>query len=97
MIELLILYKLCKQIGYTASEKGRRAIAYQLMLLLFWFGGEFCAAVIAIIALVLCYGERFEEYWVLGYIAAIAGGALGAWIAFTIVAKLPEQATDEAL
>jgi hypothetical protein len=89
MLEILILYRLCKRIGEVARGKGRRAIGYQLMLILFWFGGEVCSALSAGVVLALLYGEKFQEYALLGYIAAFVGAGLGAWLAFQIVAGLP--------
>jgi hypothetical protein len=95
MIEIIILFKLCGRIGEAARDRGRRAFGYQLMLLLFWFGGEVVAAILAGIVLAAFYGEEFERYLLFGYIAAVAGAALGAWIAFRIVAGLPEPGSDE--
>jgi hypothetical protein len=95
MIEIIILFKLCGRIGEAARDKGRRAIGYQLMLLLFWFGGEVVTALLAGMAIAALCGEEFKKYLLFVYIAAVAGAALGAWIAFRIVAGLPERISDE--
>jgi hypothetical protein len=95
MIEIIILFKLCGRIGDAARDKGRRAIGYQLMLLLFWFGGEVVTMLLAGMALVALYGEEFKKYLLFAYIAAVAGAFLGAWIVFRIVAGLPEPGSDE--
>jgi hypothetical protein len=93
MLEILILIKLCRQIGEMARKKARRAWGYQLMLVLFWFGGEIGGAFFAGLVLLLC-GEEIEDYLILVYLSAIAGAALGAWTAFVIVKILPEQADE---
>ena len=95
MIEIIILFKLCRRIGETARDKGRREIGYQLMLIVFWFGGEVGTALLAGVVLAALYGEEFEKYALFAYIAAFAGAAAGAWIAFRIVAALPESGSDE--
>ena len=40
MLEILILFFLCKKIGEIVRRKGRTAIGYQVMTVLFWIGGE---------------------------------------------------------
>ncbi|MEZ6142104.1 MAG: hypothetical protein R3B84_16185 [Zavarzinella sp.] len=95
MLEIIILYKLCMRIGDAARGKGRQAIGYQLMLILFWLGGELGTAFFAILALPLLFGEEYEQYIFVGYIAAILGAAFGAWLAFRIVAGLPENRSLE--
>jgi hypothetical protein len=65
------------------------------MLLLFWFGGEFGTMLLACIALIFLYGQRWEDYMLYAYLAAFAGAALGAWLAFRIVANLSEVTIDE--
>jgi hypothetical protein len=90
MIEIIVLFKLCSRIGEIARAKGRGAIGYQLMLLLFWFGTEFSTLIISMVVLALVYGEHADDYTLIAYIAAIVGAALGALVALTIVKNLPE-------
>jgi hypothetical protein len=96
MVEILILYRLCSLIGYRAREKGRRAIGYQLMLILFWFVGQVGTILLAGLAFALLSGEPFGEDLLYAYLAAFLGAALGAWFAFRIVANLPEPGASEA-
>ena len=95
MIEILILFSLCKQIGQKARDKGRKATGYQFMLVMFWFGGEIVTALIAGIILGVMYGDQAESYMLIAYAAAIVGAALGALVAFQIVAMLPEAGYEE--
>ena len=95
MIEIIVLYRLCSFLGYRAREKGRKAIKYLLLLILFWFSGEFSTAIIAVFVLPHVYDAQIEEYVMWGYIASLAGAVIGAWIAFRIVATLPEPGSDD--
>ncbi len=90
MIEIIALYNLCKRIGIAAREKGRRAIGYQLLMILFWFSGEFGAGFTFVLLLFLAFGEEGANgYLPLVYIAAMLGAGVGAWLAFKVVAGLP--------
>lgn len=95
MLEILILSQLCRRIGQSARSKGRGAIGYQLMLIMFWFGGEMGTALLAGIVLAVVYGDQFENYLLLAYFAAIVGAVVGAWLAFRIVAGLSETDTSD--
>ena len=96
MLELIILARLCTRIGEAARNKGRRAIGYQSLLILFWFGGEVGTAITAGVILALLGDEESEKYvFFTVYIAAILGAALGAWLVFRIVGSLPEPEADE--
>ncbi len=95
MLEIAILFRLCQSIGVKARAKGRRAIGYQILLILFWFGGEVLTAFLTALALYWVYDEEFESYIFFAYVAAIAGAALGAWLAFVIVSSLPALILDE--
>ncbi|QEL18857.1 hypothetical protein [Limnoglobus roseus] len=93
MIELLLLYRLCKRIGQIAREKGRRAVGYQFMTIAFWFGGELLTAfVLAALLFVRGGEEMLHEYELLVYVAALLGAGLGAWTAFEIAKRLPHLA-----
>jgi hypothetical protein len=95
MIEILILISMCRRIGERAREKGRTAGKYQFMLVLFWFGGEIGGAFLTSLILTVVYGEDFEKFMFIAYIAAIVGAIFAAWLAFRIVASIPEPVIDE--
>ena len=40
MLEILAIVGLCKFIGAKAAEKGLTAIVFQILIVLFWIGGE---------------------------------------------------------
>ena len=96
MLEIILLFKLCGRIGNTVRGKGRSPIRYQLMTILFWFCGEIAGGVIADVVLAIIFDEHYPF---VAYVAAIAGAALGAWLAFRLVAGLPdpvESTCDDA-
>ena len=95
MIEILVLIRLCKRIGRAARAKGRRAGGYQLLLVLFWFGAELGGGLLCGSWLVAVYGHDADEYMVIAYLAAVVGAAVGAWLAFRIVASLPDPRPDD--
>jgi hypothetical protein len=91
MLEILILISLCRKIGEAARAKGRSAGGYQLMLVAFWFGGEVGVGLLGGIIIAVAFGGQEEDgvFWFV-YILAILGAALGALLAFQIVAHLPD-------
>jgi hypothetical protein len=82
--------------GTDVRVKGRRAIGYQLLLILFWFGAEFGSAFVAAVLLTLVYGKEAEQCILLAYVAAFIGGGVGAWLAFRVVASLPDLQGEES-
>jgi uncharacterized YccA/Bax inhibitor family protein len=98
MLEILLLINLCRRIGEAARAKGRAAGGYQLMLVAFWFGGEVGTALAGGIVMALLFGEQEEGgVFCFLYILAIVGAALGAVIAFQIVANLPDAGAPDDL
>jgi hypothetical protein len=90
VLEIIVLFKLCQRIGRAARAKGRRAGGYQLLLVIFWFGAELGGGLLSVAWLVAVNGNNAGEYLFLAYLAAFAGAAVGAWLAFRIVASLPD-------
>ncbi|MDB5355676.1 MAG: hypothetical protein JWN24_2129 [Phycisphaerales bacterium] len=76
MLEILLLWHLCKKIGVKLRAKGRSAGGYQAMLVAMWFGGEIIGAIIGVVVMGGGAGA---------YLFAILGAAAGAVAAFVIV------------
>ncbi len=98
MLEIVIVYMLAKNIGNKVAAKGHKRFSYQLMLVALWIGGEIAGAVVGIILqLVMTSGAGVEEEpgfpW-LTYVCALAGAALGAFIAFAIANGLSPVTAD---
>ncbi len=100
MLEIIILYKLCSNIGATVERLGRQKIGYQLLLIAFWFGGEFSGGLVAAIISAIIAGG--EPNMLLVYLTALLGAVVGAFLCFFLVKNLPslkeewkEDAFDE--
>lgn len=86
MIEILLLIKLADMVVVSARQQRRKAWPYVVMLVVFWFLGEFLASLLAtIILLFLGYKPEQEFLWI--YIIALFGAAFGAWMAFLLAQR----------
>src|SRR5262245_43676532 len=93
-MEIIILWRMWHRIGHKAQLKGASPLKYQLLLILFWFGGEFMGGILAAFVTVFLYGGIPEGGYslILAYIFAIALAVLGVWFVFNTVENLPEPA-----
>jgi hypothetical protein len=95
MLEIFLLYHLCKNIGKRMRAKGYKPVWLQILMVLMWFGGEvfgaMVAAIVAMIAASPANLETFEPPMLPVYLGALIGAACGAGIVFTIVALLPDK------
>lgn len=100
MLEIVILYFLCKNIGTRMRAKGYKPIWLQILMVLMWFGGEVFGAMVAVIVGMIVSPpaniETFEPPMLPAYLGALAGAACAAGIIFTIVALLPDKSFQEA-
>src|SRR5262245_61407664 len=85
MLEILLLFFLCKKIGAIVAAKGHTKTGYQVMLVAFWIIGEISGAVLAVV--VLDFGED-NPLALLG--PALLGAGCGAGIAFLIANSLSD-------
>jgi hypothetical protein len=85
MLEILILWQLCKNIGVKLRAKGRSPGGYQFMLVAMWFGGEIIGGIIGVIVL---------EGGLGAYLLAILGAVAGVVAAFVIVNSLAPIEVD---
>lgn len=95
MLEILILYTLCKNLGKIARKKGYKAFGYQLMLVGLWFGSEFLAGIIGAIVLYVLYGPRADDMFFVIYLIAMACAAGSAFLSFAIVKSLPDRTQSD--
>ena len=86
MVEIFLLYFLCKRIGAIVRAKGRKAIGYQFMTVALWFGCEFAG---------LFGGAIISgEVTALAYVIGLSGAAIGALSAFLIARSLSPIGQD---
>jgi hypothetical protein len=95
MIEIFILWQLCKSVGAVARKKGHTAIGYQILTVVLWFGCEIAGLVMGLI--VTEGGRHANDGFNFGaYIFGLVGAAIGAAISFAIVNSLqPVRGGDE--
>jgi len=94
MIEILILYQLCKKIGEILRGKNRGPTGYQVLLVLIWFGTEFFSAIAASIVYMIMYGQKEQPPLLVIYAAALPTAALAVWLYFVILKNLPQKAVE---
>jgi hypothetical protein len=85
MVEILALLALTRIIGDMARRRGRSASGFQLMLLVFWFGGEILGA--ALTYALVADSQQGKVNLVPIYCYALVGAVAGAVLAF-VVAKM---------
>lgn len=86
MLEIILLFVMCKNIGQIVRKKGRRPFGFQLLLVGMWFGGEIVGALLGTIATTIIDG-RYEGVGLLAYISALLCAGVGAWLAFQIARR----------
>ena len=89
MLEILLLYYLCKKLGRNLRDKGRKPLLYQIMLVLVWFGGEIAGAIVAAVVYVVVQGQAPPDFSLPIYLSAIVGAGCGTAFCFTIAWLLP--------
>lgn len=82
MIEIIIVWQLCKKVGEIVREKGRKAFGWQFLTVVLWLGGEIFGA---IVGAVMSGGEEGAGL----YFMALIGAATGGVTAYAIAKLLP--------
>lgn len=91
MLEILLLFGLCKHLGVIAKDKGLKPIKWQLVLVAVWVGVEITVSTSAYLAFFVLYGEEAETLSLSFYFLALIGSAISAWLIFTYLKNLPPQ------
>ena len=88
MLEIIFVIGLCKALGNMLRAKGRNPLWMQVMLVVFWIGGELAGGIVAGILHAITKGP--EAPMGIGvYLIAICGAAIGAGVTFLIAYLLP--------
>jgi hypothetical protein len=92
MLEILFVYFLCKKLGAMLRAKNQKPLPYQIMLVVFWIGGEFMAFIVAgIVEAMRTGGAPSEDFNPAIYLLALVGAGCGAGLAFLIAWMLPDN------
>lgn len=81
MLEIILLFFLCRRLGEILRAKGRSPGWYQFLLVVLWFGGELFGAIVTVAV--------FQVDGLALYLGAILGAAGGALLAFVIANSIP--------
>lgn len=88
MIELFLVYSMWGRVRDRLYAKGYdKTLKYQVSVVLAWFAGEFLGALVYEMFVAAAAGQPNRVFL---YLAALAGGAVGAGIVFLTVLKLPQ-------
>ena len=94
MLEIFCLIALGKKIAANARAKDWSGGAAVVVLVALWFGGEIAGAIAGVVGLMIL--NPADEPNLLVLIACgIAGAAVGAAVAFAVVALLPTPQYEE--
>lgn len=92
MVEIVLIYFLCKAIGDTLAKKGRMAIGYQVLAAVLWFVGEIGAAVCYGVVVAVSGGDVDSIVDINAYLISLSGALAGGGIAFLIAHMVPPAA-----
>jgi hypothetical protein len=94
MLEILLLFSLCKHLGVITREKGLKPLKYQVILVVLWLGVETVISTSAYISLFFLYGEDQSEPLVYAfYFLGLMCSAISTWIFFNYIKSLPNKKT----
>jgi uncharacterized membrane protein YeaQ/YmgE (transglycosylase-associated protein family) len=88
VIEILVLFRLCKNIGLILAAKGRAKLPFQLLLVFLWFGAELAGVILGVIVEAIASGEDNPSL-LLAYLFGFVGAGFSAFILFQIAKALP--------
>ena len=90
MLEIFILWSLCKSIGKKLRDKGRKPIGWQLLMIFSWFLFEFFGAFATAIIYHVINGPAADAGFV-PYIGALGGAIFAACMVMLTVHLLPAR------
>lgn len=99
MLEIILVYFLCKGLGSMLRAKGRKPLGLQILLVVCWLGGEFAGGMVAgVIQVIRNPGQQEVQVDITIYLFALGGAALGTGFVYFIAYLLPpnEQFSSQA-
>lgn len=84
MLEILALWWLTKRIGEIVRQKGHESLAYQIIAVVLWFGGEIGGAVFGLFLSAFLDDSCVCLLYVFALIGAVGGGGLAYFIATSL-------------
>ncbi len=93
LLEIFIVFALCRALGNKLREKERNPLGYQFLLVAFWIVGEITGAIFGFVIGAIVNGGD-EPSWLFGYGGGLLGAACGAGAVFLIAHLLPSLAVE---
>jgi hypothetical protein len=90
MIEIFLLYQLCKGLGRMLRAKGQPAFPFQFLLVVGWFTGEALGGFAGYLIDQLVNGAH-EGVGLLAYLCALVAAATAAGLMFVLAKVLPNR------
>jgi hypothetical protein len=87
MLEIIILFFLCRSLGTTLRDKGRNPIGFQILLVLAWIACEFIGGFVGYIFGAIVTGDE-DNAFIVGIGGALAGAISAAVTVFMIAKSL---------
>ena len=95
MLEIILVFMLCKSIGNVLRNKGRNPVLFQVLLVLMWIGGEIAGFIVGAIVYAMQHGGPPDGFELSSYVFAIVGAACGAGFTFLVAHLIPAAQTVE--
>ena len=96
MLDILLLVWLCTSLGKVLRSKGRKPLVFQILLVLSWFGAEFCAGIIYGVFQSFRGAPADMGFDFTLYVVALLGAACAAGFWFLIAYLLPSAEVNYA-
>jgi hypothetical protein len=93
MLEIFIVFRLCRALGNKLREKERNPLGYQFLLVALWIVGEIMGGIVGfVVGAIANNGD--EPSLLFSYGGALLGAACGAGLVFFIAHQLPSLAIE---
>lgn len=94
MLEILALWWLTKKIGEIGKQKGHESLAYQIIAVVLWLGGEIAGAVVGVLLSAFMDDSLGCLIYLFAIVGAVVGGAAAYFIATLISPADPTASTS---
>jgi uncharacterized Tic20 family protein len=93
MLEILALWWLTKRIGTIVRQKGHESLAYQIIAVVLWFGGEIAGGIFGLIVGAFMNDSLGCLIYLFALVGAVGGGGFAYFIATRLSPSDPTMPT----
>jgi uncharacterized Tic20 family protein len=94
MLEILALWWLTKKIGEIVTAKGHQSLAYQIIAVVLWFGGEIAGVIFGLVLSAFMDDSLGCLIYVFALVGAVGGAGLAYFIATVLSPADPTSPSD---